>query len=247
MKFYGYLAGIMLLSSKGLQAQNVINTDRPDQSEGTHIIEKEHFQIETGGQFSRSDEFTNNFDYVTLIRYGVSRVFEIRLLNQYSIVCDSNKTSGFRSPAISFKNQLCKQNGWLPKLTLVSYLHLPLTISNVFRADHFGYSVILAGRHDLTPGIKLYSNIGVTQDQESTDISYSGAFEINYTITGKLSGYAEYFGNYAAHTYAANGLDIGLIYAVKNNLAVDLALGSPTLQLHLARFISAGLSIRLPN
>ncbi|HEV8082174.1 MAG TPA: transporter [Chitinophagaceae bacterium] len=154
---------------------------------------------------------------------------------------------GVRPLTISFKNQLCKQNGLLPKLTLISYLRLPITINKAFRGDHFGYTITLAGRHDLSSKIKLYSNLGVTQDQESTDISYLSALEINYNITEKFSAFTEYFGNYGSHTSAVNGLDIGFVYAVKNNLAVDLAFGSPTLKLNTARYISLWASIRLPK
>lgn len=76
-------AGIVLICSYGLAAQNVINTDRPDQSDGTHIVEKNLIQLETGLQFSKFDEVTTGFDNVTLVRYGVKRRFEVRLLNQF--------------------------------------------------------------------------------------------------------------------------------------------------------------------
>ena len=246
MKRY-LLLQIILLSSFALNAQKVINTDRPDQSDGTHIVEKNYFQIETGLQFSKLDEETKGMDNMTLLRYGITKYFEVRLLNQYSIVRDSSNTSGIKPPTISFKNQLCKQNGLLPKITLVSYFRLPVTISPVFRGDHWGYTFTVAARHDLTSRTKIYSNIGFTRDQESTDISYVSTAELNYNVTEKFSSYIEYFGNYAAHTNASNGLDIGFIYALKNNFAVDLALGSPTLNLGLNKFISFGLSVRLPK
>ena len=247
MKRYLYFLQVLLLINSGLKAQNVLNTDRPDQSDGTHIVEKNHFQIETGAQFSKLDEITNSFDNVTLIRYGVTKYFEIRLLNQYSVVRDSNSVSGIRPLTVSFKNQLCKQHGLLPKLTLVSYFRLPVTISPAFRGDHFGYSFNLAGRHDLNSKMKLYSNFGITQDQQSTDISYLGTMELNYNVTDRFSAFIEYFGNYAAHTNASNGLDIGFIYAFKNNAAIDIAFGSQTLKPGLNRFISFGISTRLPK
>ena len=246
MKRY-LLLQIILLSSFALNAQKVINTDRPDQSDGTHIVEKNYFQIETGLQFSKFDEVTKGLDNVTLIRYGVTKYFEVRLLNQYSVVRDSNNISGIKPLTISFKNQLCKQNGLLPKITLVSYFRLPVTISPAFRGDHWGYTFTVSARHDLTSRTKIYSNIGFTRDQESTDISYVSTAELNYNVTEKFSSYIEYFGNYAAHTNASNDLDIGFIYALKNNFAVDFALGSPTLNLGLNKFISFGLSVRLPK
>ncbi len=89
MKLITYLLGILLLSSCSLNAQNMINTDRPDQSDGTHIVEKQYFQIESGVQFSKSNETSNSFDNITLIRYGITKKFEARLLNQYSVVCHS--------------------------------------------------------------------------------------------------------------------------------------------------------------
>ena len=248
MKRYFYLLEIILLNSHGLKAQNLINTDRPDQSDGTHIVEKNYFQVETGMQFSKLDEVTKSFDNTTLIRYGVTRKFEVRLINQYSVVAaDSNMISGIKPLTVSFKNQLCQQNGLLPKITLVSYFRLPVTISPAFRGDHIGYSFILTARHDLTSYMKLYSNFGVTQDQESADISFLSTVELNYNVTELLSAFTEYYGNYAVHTNASNGMDIGFIYALKNNLTIDLAFGSPTLNLGLNRFISFGISTRLPK
>ena len=239
--------GIILICSYGLSAQNLINTDRPDQSDGTHIVEKYLTQIETGLQFSKFDEATTGFDNVTLIRFGVTRRFEVRLLNQYSVVNDSNRTSGFRPLTISFKNQLCVQKGLLPKITLVSYFRLPFTISPAFKGEHLGYTFTFAGRHDLTSKMKIYSNLGINRDQESTDISYLATLEANYNVTDQLSTFIEYFGNYAAHSSSTNGMDIGFIYAFKNNFAVDLAVGSPTMNLGLNRFVSFGISARLPR
>ena len=247
MKKYLIYLGITLFFNSVLDAQNVINTDRPDQSDGTHIVEKNLVQVETGMQFSKFDKATNGFDNVTLIRFGVTRYFEVRLLNQYSTVHDSNMVSGLRPLTLSFKNQLCVQKGLLPKITLVSYFRLPVTFNSAFRGDHWGYTFTFAGRHDLTPKMKIYSNLGVNRDQESTDINYLATLELNYNVTDRFSSFVEYFGNYAAHTTASNGMDIGFIYALKNNLAIDLAVGTPTMNLGLSRFVSFGISARLPR
>lgn len=247
MKRKIFFAGIILICCYGLAAQNVINTDRPDQSDGTHIVEKNLFQVETGLQFSKSDEVTNGFDNVTLIRFGVTRRFEVRLLNQYSVVNDSNANSGFRPLTISFKNQLCDQKGLMPKITLVSYFRLPFTLSPAFKGDHLGYTFIVAARHDLAPKMKVYANLGINRDQESTDVNYLATLEVNYNVTERFSSFIEYFGNYAVHTSSSNGMDIGFIYAIKNNFAVDLAIGSPTMNLASNKFISFGISARLPR
>ncbi|MEO8768787.1 MAG: transporter [Ferruginibacter sp.] len=244
--FYLLVTGMFLVIHT-LNAQDVINTDRPDQSDGTHNLRKGQLQIETGLQYSKLDEFTRGFDNQTLIRYGINKEFEIRLLNQYSVVRDSGSISGIQPLTVSFKNQLWKQHGILPKVTLVSYFQLPVTISKDFRGDHFGYSFVLAGRNELSSKMKLYTNIGIKQDQQSTDISYPTAVELNYGATDKLSAFIEYFGSYATHVNATNGMDVGCVYAIKNNFAIDIAVGSSTFKLATNRFISFGLSARFPK
>lgn len=247
MKIFYCLWVGFLLAGHSVKAQNVINTDRPDQSDGSHIVEKNHLQVETGLQFAKLDQITRGFDNVTLFRYGVTKRFEIRLINQYSTIHDSSSVSGLQPLTISFKNQLCKQHGVLPKITLVSYFHLPFALSKSFQADHFGYAFTLAIRHELNSRLKLYTNIGLIEDQQTTGISYLSTAEFNYNVTDKFSSFIEYYGNYAKHVSATNGMDIGFIYALKNNFAVDLALGSPTLELGLTKFISFGMSLRLPG
>ncbi len=241
-----YISLFIVLNSGVLFAQKVINTDNPDQSDGTHIVEKKYFQVETSFQFSKNDA-THGFDNITLIRYGITRRFEVRLSNQYTYANDSGTISGTRPLTLSFKNQLTTQHGLLPKLTLVSYFRLPFTISPGFPVHYFGYTFTLAARHDLANNLKIYSNFGVSRDEESGMLGYLGTLELNYNFTAKFSGYVEYFGNYAVHVYPLHGLDIGFIYALKNNFAIELALGSPTLKLGLNRFISTGVSLRLPG
>lgn len=233
-----------LLYGYGLMAQDMINTDRPDQSDGTHTLRKRQVQLETGVLYARLDEFTRGFDNSTLIRFGVSKAFEIRFLNQYSVVRDSGYISGIRPLTISFKNLLWVQHGWLPKVALVSYFRLPVTISQNFPGDRLGYSFILAGRNELSSNLKLYSNIGFTHGQEANDISYPAALELNDNLTEKLSVFVEYFASYQSRTLPSNGIDTGVIYALKNNFAIDLAVGSSTLKISADRFLSVGFSYR---
>lgn len=244
----GYLIIATLFSCcTAFSQQPVINTDSPDQSDGSHIVEKKHVQVETNLQFSKQDEFTKGFDNITLVRYGITKRFEVRLINQYTSILDSGKVSGLQPLTISFKNLLWWQHGLLPKVTIVSYFRLPVTLDKDFTGDHWGYTFTLAMRHQLNSKLKLYSNFGVTRDQQTTNISYLGTVELNDNITDRFSVYAEYFGNYAARVNASNGADLGFIYALKNNFAVDLALGSPDLDLSLNRFISMGIAIRMPQ
>lgn len=245
MKFFGVI--IFILANHVLNAQGIINTDRPDQSDGTNIVNKEHLQLETGIAWSKLDEQTKGFDQENLFRYGVSKTFEARLLIEYAHTRDSIVTHGIKPLTIGFKNLLCQQKGLLPKLTLVSYFNLPVTISEDLPGDHFGYTLTLVTQHDLNKQCKLYSNFGISQDQETTDINFLATVEFNFNITKKLSSFIEYFGTYAPHNAAANGMDIGFIYALKNDFSVDISTGSTTMHLASDRFVAFGMSIRVPT
>ena len=247
MKLNFLFVHLLVFVTFRLDAQNVINTDRPDVSDGTHLVEKQQFQVESGIQFSKLDEQTKGLNNVTLLRYGVSKKFEIRFLNEYSVLTDSNSIEGIKPPTIGFKNELCKQKGLLPKLTLVSYFNLPITINSNFTGTSFGYTFTLAARHELNKVLKVYSNIGVSQDQQSKDISYLATLELNFSVLGNLSSFIEYFGKYEPNTNASNGIDIGFIYALKNNFSIDISTGSSTLNLTSNRFVSIGMSLRLPS
>jgi hypothetical protein len=142
---------------------------------------------------------------------------------------------------------LCKEKWLRPELAFVGYFRPPITISPAFRGEHFGYTFTMAGLHNLTPKMQASANIGITQDQQTTKINFLNTEELNYNFTDVFSGYVEYFGDYAAHADAANGLDIGFIYAVKKNIALDLALGSPTMKPGKTNFISFGAAVRMPK
>lgn len=240
-------AMVFLLFCNGLKAQNIITSDRPDQSDGTETVEKKQLQIETGVEFSKQDELTNALKNMTLIRYGVSKQFEIRLSTEYQQVTDSVKKTGFQPITLSCKNVICQQKGIRPAITLVSYLRLPITFSKDFRGDHPGYSFIAAFMHNLGSTVKFYSNIGIEGDQVSNAVDYPATAEFNIDISKRFSAFIEYFGHYATHNEPENGIDIGFIYAILHNLSIDIAVGTPGGKPSDSRFISFGLSARLPN
>jgi len=246
MKRYFYLLQILLLSGMGTSAQDVINTDSPDQSDATYIVVRKHIQIESNVVFS-SDDGMKGFDNVTLIRYGLTTKIELRLVNQYSVVREDIKVSGIQPLALSCKYYLCKEKWLRPELAFVGYFRPPITISPAFRGEHFGYTFTMAGLHNLTPKLQASANLGITQDQQTTDVSLISTAELNYNFTDLFSGYVEYFGNYGAKKSVSNGLDIGFVYALKKNLALNLALGSPTMKPGTANYISLGAAVRLPK
>lgn len=57
-----------------------MNIDRPDQTEETYIMGKGQFQMETGGLYNKFDTGQNAWVSRTMIRYGISKIFEVGVL-----------------------------------------------------------------------------------------------------------------------------------------------------------------------
>src|SRR5688572_10151783 len=57
-----------------------MNTDRPDQTEETHLVNKHQLQVETGFLYNKYDTGRSSFISRTMIRYGISKKWEVGLL-----------------------------------------------------------------------------------------------------------------------------------------------------------------------
>src|ERR1044071_8737698 len=57
-----------------------MNTDRPDQTDETHVLNKGQFQFETGILYNDFDTGRSAYINRTMIRYGISKILEAGLL-----------------------------------------------------------------------------------------------------------------------------------------------------------------------
>ncbi len=133
-------------------AQNPINTDRPDQSDGTYVLPKNHFQLEEGIQIAKNS-FQNNL----MLRYGISKSTEARFLIDYA---QMDLSKGIMPLGISVKQRILKQNNLVPAITLVGYLRPGKFASNDFKISENPIDIKLAFQNDVTDRISLSYNIG---------------------------------------------------------------------------------------
>jgi hypothetical protein len=112
MKFSLFIAYLFINFDSFSQNLEPINSDRPDQSEGTYTLTKGTFQFENG-VLHQDQFFSNN----AMLRYGVNQNFELRLISNYEFY-EKNQTIG-----ISFKHKIIKQNNIIPEITIVGYFN----------------------------------------------------------------------------------------------------------------------------
>ena len=89
-----------------------INTDRPDQTEGSSTINKGTFQIETGILLSEDDNTNEKSLFLpsTLLRFGITDNIELRIFQEIEHkIYHSNTITGFNDLQLGLKLQLFKK------------------------------------------------------------------------------------------------------------------------------------------
>ncbi len=216
-----------------------INTDRPDQSDGTYIIAENTGQIETGLLYG--NDGAGYFIHNTMFRYGLGKNTEARILIDYGKV---DTTTVMLPLGISFKHQLVKQNKILPAITLVGYAYLPFLATKNIKPDKLPYTFLLAFQNDINDRLGVGYNVGINSDGNSSMKNWMGTVSIGYEIMKHLSFYTEYFGQYNKHSSFDHNLDIGVLYPITKNLQLDIALGTSLFNQASNRFITSGISFR---
>lgn len=163
-----YFFGLILLSSLCWgQNEEAIQADRPDQSDGIHILNPGSFQLETGFIFEHTDKKLYDIIQSTLLRYGVGPNWEFRILiNEGFTSDDAFKTPSFGLDPISIsaKVALLSQQQIIPAITLVTYLQLPFAASKKNKVDYYAPTVLLAFENEVNSRFVLGYNIGISWD-----------------------------------------------------------------------------------
>jgi hypothetical protein len=222
-----------LLHVQLANAQNnlPINTDRPDQSDGTYILTKNNFQIENGITVA-NQTFINNF----MLRYGITNSTEIRLL------ADAGKEegiNGLKPIGVSIKQRIIENKGIVPAITLVGYLRQENIASKNFKTNETSYNIFLAFQNDITDALSVGYNIGTAKGFKNISFTTS----VGYSCTNKLTTYAEYFSNFIKQDKPSHNIDGGLLYLLKNNLQIDAAIGTSLTEKN-SLFFTTGISYR---
>jgi hypothetical protein len=248
---------LFIFSSAKIYSQaEQIEPDRPDQTDSPNIIPIGFLQLETGVVYEKDvtdNVQTKNFTIPNiLIRYGVLKNFELRLtLNnvQYKTTVDnvSNEVNGLQPLSLGFKLKIFEGKKWIPNSAIEANFTFPKIASKNFQTDFFSPSIALNLSNNLSNTFSLGYSLGARWDGVSpeTNFFYSSSFGIS--LSEKVSGFFELYGNLPEKTKADHRLDFGLTYIALNNLSVDIAFGAGITDNAPNYFIGSGFSYRLPK
>ncbi|WP_207515836.1 transporter [Longitalea luteola] len=227
-----------------------MNTDRPDQTEETHLVNKRQVQVETGLLYNDFDTGRSAIITRTLIRYGISSKWELGVLVEQGRERDRYMKETVQSTyplAVRFKAAVLEDHKWLPDITVIGYLQLPYTAVYTNGGWRRSASLLAAFLHEVGDDWKIEYNAGFQQEAFGPDMTWLVNGSIHYKPAERLEMFAGYFSQFESQEDPIHNLDAGIQYKIRDNLQIDLAAGSSILHDNPNRFLTIGLSIAIPK
>jgi hypothetical protein len=235
---------VLFLVNYTIYGQELI-TDRPDQTESSSTVPRRSLQIESGLSigFSEGEDISLRaiLAPTTLFRYGITKGFEIRVVNQLISIKNkstSQEFTGIGDLEFGAKVQILKKEGINTEIAFLSHLVLPTGTEEV-SIGNYGTINKLSISHELTDNIGIGYNLGYNYfGIDNGFFTYSLVFGIG--ITEKAGIYLETYGNVGIlDKYLAN-FDTGITYLIKQNFQLDFSFGTGIN--YTMNYISAGFS-----
>lgn len=188
-----------------------ISTDRPDQTEGTHVLKNGDFQIESGWTFNSDGGSLNN-----LLRIGTFKGIELRFSTNL-ISGHEDMTGLFPSlDNLEFgaKFKILDKKETLTKISFLSHL----SVSTEYSDNSGGLLNRILVSHELSESFELAYNLGYTKyfEQDNGLVVYSLVVAKSF---GNLGAFVEIFGD------SYSNWDLGITYLIKDNLQADISYG----------------------
>ena len=220
----------MLACAASAHAQDTIEPDRPDVTNGTHIVEVGLLQIEMGGQFVRSEGGARAFGSPFTARIGLTDWIEARVGTD-GFVTQSDGTlrqSGIGNTNVGAKLRLWADPGGVPVLSILPTINFPTADPDKgFGSGDRDYLLALLtgadiGRHwhaDVNYGIGAIGAGG----ERGHFVQHLASVSVSVAATDNLNPYVEafWFSRQDADGRGVTAMDAGAIYELGARYAVD--------------------------
>jgi hypothetical protein len=245
-----FFTPLVLLSCLQVTAQEKIDTDRPDQTESAVLVPMKYFQ----GEFGLNKENYEDDNYALvhptfLLKYGLSKRFELRLESAFSTeylhyIPSTKKITRLEPAEIGSKISLFEEKGLLPKTSLIAHLGLPFAASNPDKEQNLFPSYRFTFQHTISKTVGLGYNIGSEWDGYEDRTIWLYTFSPNFNIGERWYGYVELFG--FKEEKWQHAVDGGIAYYISKDTKLDLSGGFGLGNNPLKNYIALGFSFRIP-
>lgn len=224
-------------------AQDLIQTDRPDHTEGVFIIKKNTIQLESGFYHEvLKNKSSLMFVPTSLIKFGISKNFEL----QTQVDLTALDGRGALSPiSLGFKANLWKERGLRPEFAIIGRVQLKNLGAKEVQLTKNLPLLRLAFQNNLSPHFVLGYNLGIHWNEFERS-SYIISSSLNYHLSKRATLYAEVFNETSEKTFMNPIVDLGAMFLVGKELIFDASIGKYLNQSKESSFYyTLGLTTRL--
>jgi hypothetical protein len=229
------------------QTLPAIQLDRPDQTECPFIVPVNHFQMESGFIYEKTNSKLHTVVSPTvLFKYGINNNTELRVITEIESSFEDAKklNSGFTPMKIGFKTKICEEKGIVPTTSFIGHLAIPQKEKGIdFFAPLFRFTM----QHTISKKISLGYNLGAEWNGESPEATFIYTLTSGYSLTDKLGLYVELYGFAPQQDKCRHLFDGGFTYLLKNNIMIDISGGTGVTPNVQNWFAALGFSIRLKD
>ena len=244
-----------------MDSSDLINPDRPGIADGSRVIGPGQAQLEIGLQEEHRESGTGNrttTSYVpTLIRFGVSERFELRVETN-SVTWTQSTTNGAADPrtigyspvSLGFKYALYDSHSDNRRSLGAIVRVFPPSGSAGFGNDRYTADARLAADWDFAPHLSLNPNVGIARYEDGQARSLTagvGALTLNYVPTERLNPFVDMGAQTPEEVGGTTSviLDAGLAYVIGRDIQLDVSMGRGVHGTTPPRpFVGAGVSVR---
>lgn len=227
-----------------------INTDRPDFTDASTTVGLGVLQLETGYTFTKSSGTESHSWGEPMIRYGVlANWIELRMAVAPVTERSTSTRSGIEDLYLGVKLALMQQDGLLPGLAVVPQMTVP-TGSAKFSADRVLPGINLLYGWDLSDALSMeastHLNLAVDDDAKSYT-QWAQSLSVGLSLNEKLSSFFEWYALFPVSSATASTehyLDVGLAYALGDDLQIDVRVGKGLNDASDDYFAGTGLAFR---
>ena len=239
----GILVVIMMAIIFGYTNAQIV-TDRPDQTESSSTVGAGDLQIESGilVAYEGNSAFISSTRQLllptNLLRYGLTKGIELRLLSQFETLRIYDKNiQGISDLEIGTKIQILQDESKDAEIAFLSHLVFP-TGTEELTGGSLGIINKLCMSYPLNDNIGLGYNVGLNYLGEGIDLTYSLA--MGTSVNDKIGVYVEPYGELAGFEEFVLNFDAGFTYLANDNLQFDFSFGTGVS--HRMNYISVGVS-----
>lgn len=224
-----------------LQGKDIFAPNRPSQSNSPWVVPKNTFLLETGFDYSNSNNIENLSLGVTELRYAPLDKHEFKfgvgLTNQLE-----NNDFQINHLSLNYKYELNDGGDVIPSIGVLT----SVIASDILNDNTITPQLRFIFRHIISD-LSISYNLGYIYHKEQSNLSYT--FNLGYNINDRLAYFIEIYGNaIEIDDYLfKNYIDMGFAYLLKDTHQIDFHFGKSINENLDFYFINLGTAFYLNN